>query len=195
MLKLKLQYFGHLMQRVDSLEKTLRLGGIGGRRRRGWQRWDGWMASLTWWTWVWVNSGSWWWTGRSAVLRFMGSQRVGHDWGTDLIWERCKSKLQWGITSHQSEWPLSKNLQTMNAGEGVEKREPSYTVGVNVNWYSQAVWGHRRQPAGSWWRGLTECGPLEKGMANHFSILVLRTPWTVWKGKKIGHWKMKSPGR
>jgi len=59
--------------------KTLMLGGIGGRRRRGRQRWDGWMASLTQWTWVWVNSGSWWWTGRHGVLRFMGSQRVGHD--------------------------------------------------------------------------------------------------------------------
>ena len=44
------------------------------------------MASLTQWTWVWVNSGSWWWTGRPGVLRFMGSQRVGHDWATDLIW-------------------------------------------------------------------------------------------------------------
>ena len=48
--------------------------------------WDGWMASLTRWTWVWVNSGSWWRTGRPGVLRFMGSQRVGHDWATDLIW-------------------------------------------------------------------------------------------------------------
>ena len=48
--------------------------------------WDGWMASPTWWTWVWVNSGSWWGTGRPGVLRFMGSQRVGHDWATDLIW-------------------------------------------------------------------------------------------------------------
>ena len=46
--------------------------------------WDGWMASLTWWMWVWVNSGSWWWTGRPGVLRFMGSQRVGQDWATDL---------------------------------------------------------------------------------------------------------------
>ena len=46
--------------------------------------WDGWMASLTRWTWVWVNSGSWWWTGRPGVLRFMGSQRVGHNWATDL---------------------------------------------------------------------------------------------------------------
>ena len=48
--------------------------------------WDGWMASLTWWTWVWVNSRSWWWTGRPGVLRFMGSQRVGHDWATELNW-------------------------------------------------------------------------------------------------------------
>ena len=48
--------------------------------------WDGWMASLTRWTWVSVNSGSWWWIGSPGVLRFMGSQRVGHDWATDLIW-------------------------------------------------------------------------------------------------------------
>ena len=48
--------------------------------------WDGWMASLPRWTWVWVNSGNWWWTGRPGVLRFMGSQRVRHDWATDLIW-------------------------------------------------------------------------------------------------------------
>ena len=45
------------------------------------------------------------------------------------------------------------------------------------------------------WRGLTECGPLEKGMANHFSILALRTPWTVWKGKMIGYWRRNSPGQ
>ena len=85
---------GHLMRRADSLEKTLMLGGIRGRRRRGRQRgegdnrgWGGWMASLTRWTWVWVNSGSWWWTGRPGVLRFMGLQRVGHDWETELAAE------------------------------------------------------------------------------------------------------------
>ena len=84
-LKLKLQCFGHLMRRVDSLKKTLMLGlGAGGEGDdRGW---DGWMASLTQCTWVWVNSGSWWWTGRPDVLRFMGSQRVGHDWATELNW-------------------------------------------------------------------------------------------------------------
>ena len=48
--------------------------------------WDGWMASLTQWTWVWVNSGSWWWTGRPGMLRFMGLQRVGHDWATEMNW-------------------------------------------------------------------------------------------------------------
>ena len=48
--------------------------------------WDGWMASLTRWTQVWVNSGSWWWTGRPGVLQFMGSQRIRHDWATELNW-------------------------------------------------------------------------------------------------------------
>ena len=64
------------------------LGAGGERDDRGW---DGWMASLTWWTWVWDNSGSWWWTGRPGVLRFMRSQRVGYNWVTDLIW----SDLDW----------------------------------------------------------------------------------------------------
>ena len=86
MLRLKLQYFGHLMWRVDSLEKTLMLGGIGGSRRRGDRGWDGWMASPTWWTCVWVNSGNWWWTGRPGMLWFMGLQRVGHGWVTELNW-------------------------------------------------------------------------------------------------------------
>ena len=50
-----------------------------GREEKGMRGWECWMASLTRWTWVWVNSGSWWWTGRPGVLQFMGSQRVGHD--------------------------------------------------------------------------------------------------------------------
>ena len=86
MLKLKLQYFGHLMQRADSLENTLMLGKIEGRRRRDDRGWNGWMASPTQWTWVWVDSGHWWWTGRPGMLQFMGLQRVGHDWATELIW-------------------------------------------------------------------------------------------------------------
>ena len=84
MLKLKLQYFGHLMQRTDSLEKTLMLGKIEGRRRRGRQRMRLLDASPTWWTWVWISSGSWWWSGKPGVLQFMGLQKVGHDWATEL---------------------------------------------------------------------------------------------------------------
>ena len=74
MLKLKFQYFGHLMQRADSFEKTWCWEGLGAGGEGDERGWDGWMASLTRWTWVWVNSGSWWWTGRPGVLRFMGSQ-------------------------------------------------------------------------------------------------------------------------
>ena len=86
MLKLKLQYFGHLMRRVDSFEKTLMLqrlkeGGKGVDRG-----WDGWMASPTQWTWVWVNSGGWWWTGRPGVLQSRGLQSVRWDWATELNW-------------------------------------------------------------------------------------------------------------
>ena len=89
MLKLKLQYFGHLMWRTNSYEKTLMLRRLkaGEGDDRGW---DGWMASLTQWTWVWVDSGSWWWTGRTGVLQFMGSQQVGHDWATKLNWTELK---------------------------------------------------------------------------------------------------------
>ena len=82
-LKLKLQYFGHLKRRADSLEKTLMWGKIEGRRRRGPQRMS-WMASPTPWTWIWASFRSWWWTGKPGMLQFMGSQRIGHDWGTEL---------------------------------------------------------------------------------------------------------------
>ena len=91
MLRLKLQYFGHLVQRVDSLEKILMLGGIGAGGEEDNRWWDGWMASPTRWTWVWVNSGSWWWTGRPGMLWFMGLQRVRHDWATELNWTELSS--------------------------------------------------------------------------------------------------------
>ena len=91
MLKLKLQYFGHLMWRADSFEKTLMLGKIDGRRRRDDGGWDAWMASPTQWTWVWVNSRSWWWTGRLGVLQFMGSQIVRNYSATELNWTWCLS--------------------------------------------------------------------------------------------------------
>ena len=66
------------------------LGAGGEGDNRGW---DACMASLTRWTWVWVNSGSGWWTGRSGVVRFMGLQRVGHDWATQLNWTQIQCNL------------------------------------------------------------------------------------------------------
>ena len=98
MLKLKLQYFGDLMWRADSFEKTLMLGKIEGRRRRGPQRMS-WLDGIT----HSMDMGlgelrSWWWTGRPGVLRFMGSQRVGHDWVTELNWTQTDSlKSTWGL--------------------------------------------------------------------------------------------------
>ena len=64
--------------------ERLKTGGEGDDRG-----WDGWMASSTWWTWVWAGSGSWWWTGKPVVLQSMGSQRVRHDWVTELNWTSC----------------------------------------------------------------------------------------------------------
>ena len=83
MLKLKLQYIGHLMWRADSLEKTLILGKVEGKRRKRDRKQDGWMASLTQWTRGWANSGQVWRTGKPGVLQSMGSQRVAFDLGTE----------------------------------------------------------------------------------------------------------------
>ena len=90
-LKLKLQYFGHRCEDLTHLKRLwcseiLRAGGEGDDRG-----WDGWMASLTQWTWVWVDFGSWWWPGRPGVLKSMGLQRVGHDWPTGLNWNNKRS--------------------------------------------------------------------------------------------------------
>ena len=94
MLKLKLQYFGHLMRRVDSLERVWCWEGLGAGGTGDDRGWEGWMASRTRWTWVWVNSGSCWWTGRPGVLRFMGLQRIGLDWATELNWANKQKSVQ-----------------------------------------------------------------------------------------------------
>ena len=106
MLKLKLQHFGHLIRRTDSLEKTLMLGKIEGRRRRDDRGWDVWMASLTQWPWVWASSRNWWWTGKPGELQSVESDRVGHNWVTELNWtERsCNvfsqpKRVLWGFPS------------------------------------------------------------------------------------------------
>ena len=102
MLRLKLQYFGHLLWKTDSFEKSpircwerLRAGGEGDDRG-----WDGWMVSLTWWTWVWASSGGWWWTGKPGVLQPMGSQSWTwlSDW-TDWV-ELYESLTHFGLTPY-----------------------------------------------------------------------------------------------
>ena len=84
MLKLKLQYLAISCEELTHWKRLWCWEGLGAGGEGDDRGWEGWMASLTWWTWVWVNSGSWWWTGRAGVRRLMGSQRVGHDWETEL---------------------------------------------------------------------------------------------------------------
>ena len=84
MLKLTLQYFGVSCEELTHWKRPWCWEGLGAGGEADDRGWDGWMASLTRWTWVWVNSGSCWWTGRPGMLQFMGSQRVGHDWVTKL---------------------------------------------------------------------------------------------------------------
>ena len=106
MLKLKLQYLATWYEELTHFKRPwcwewLKVGGEGDDRG-----WDGWMASPTQWIWVWVNSRSWWWTGRPGVLQSKGSQRVGQDWETELNWFRAlhicwiKSAIKSGLLSH-----------------------------------------------------------------------------------------------
>ena len=85
------------MQRTDSSEKTLMLGKMKAGGEGDNRGWDGWMASLTQWTWVWVSSGSWWWTGRPGMLQSMGLQRVEHDWATkpNMIITMMNVRYEW----------------------------------------------------------------------------------------------------
>ena len=80
---LKLQYFGHLMRRARTLEMTLMMGKIKGRRRRGRQRMRRWLVSPILRTWIWASSRRWWRTGKTGMLQFMGLQSWTH-WTTEL---------------------------------------------------------------------------------------------------------------
>ena len=97
MLKLKLQYFGHWCEELTHLKRLwcwerLKAGGEGDDRG-----WDGWLALLTQWTWVWASSGSWRWTGKPCMLQSMGSQRVRHNW-TDWYSKQNKEDIFMAIT-------------------------------------------------------------------------------------------------
>ena len=95
MLKLKLRYFGWSFnsscKEFTHWKRLWCWDGLGAGEEGDNRGWDSWMASPTQWTWVWVDSRRWWWTGRPGVLRFLGSQRVRHDWVTELNW----TELNW----------------------------------------------------------------------------------------------------
>ena len=88
-----------------------------GQEEKGKTGWDGWMASPTRWTWVWVSSGSWWWTGRPGVLRFMGSQRVRHSWATKLNWTESRGYNNWKYLCFQH---LSTYISKLNTKRSKE---------------------------------------------------------------------------
>ena len=139
------------------------------QEEKGITGWDSWMAPLTQWTWVWVNSGSWWWTGRPGVLQPMGSQRVGHDWATELSWKvlllYMRSKFlilripcSWKVINHSKEeeglpwwlrwWRIC-----------VQCRRPGFNP-----WVRKTPWRRKWQPTpvclgnpmdrGDWWAPL-----------------------------------------
>ena len=121
MLKLKLQYFGHLMRRLTHGKrpwgwKRLKAGRKGDNRR-----WDGWMASPTQWTWVWVNSGSWWWTGIPYVL-----QSVGHKESDKTEWLKW-IELNW--TARRSNQSILKEINHKYSLKGLMlKLKPQYFI-------------------------------------------------------------------
>ena len=115
---------GHLMQRTDSFEETLMLGKFEDGRRRENRGWGGWMASLTQWTWVWVNSRSWWWTRRPGVLWSMGSQsltRVSN-------WTELKSCLT-----------LCYPVDCSPPGSSVHRDSPGKNTGVGCRAFLQGI--------------------------------------------------------
>ena len=86
MLKLKLQYLATWCKELTHLKRTWCWEWLKGEGEGDDKGWDGWMASPTQWTWVWVSSGNWWWAGKPGVLQSMGLQKVGHDWVSELNW-------------------------------------------------------------------------------------------------------------
>ena len=111
--------------------QRLKAGGEGDDRG-----WDGWMASPTWQTWVWVNSGSWWWTGRPGVLRYMGSQRVRHDWATELNW---KSNWLPGDGAKR-QWELSFNRFTVSVLQNEKVLEIQQCDHTDTSHYRASHW-------------------------------------------------------
>ena len=169
----------------DAGKDWLKVGGAGDDRG-----WDGWMASLTQWTWVWVSSGSWWWTGRPGMLQSCGLKES--DMTESLNWTEHGP-------AHQAKpsFPLSQSLPSGSFHKPLillhQRAQPddenhnhrkitnqiTWTTACLTQWnYEPCCLGPPKTDE-SWWRVLPKCGPLEKGMANYFCIFALSTPWTL----------------
>ena len=120
---------------TDSLEKISMLGKIEGRRRRDDRRWDGWMASLTQWTWVWASSGIWWWTRKPGMLQSMGLQRVRHDWATELNWS-----LAWSITLLACEMTQAIQSSHTHTHTHTQSRNRCFSGTLLLFWWFSGCW-------------------------------------------------------
>ena len=170
--------------------ERLKAGGEGDDRG-----WDGWMVSLTWWTWVWASSRSWWWTGRPHVLQYTGLQRVRHDWVTELNWKELIKYLTGCLPETWTKrWPIANELEMtglfwFNTVYRIEKNKEfemleriSHLRPNQHNWriprwlsgkeFSCLHKIHSRKGFNPWVED-----PLEEKMANHFSVLAWKIPW------------------
>jgi len=151
--------------------------------------WDGWMESLTRWMWVWVNSRSWWWTGRPGMLWFMGLQRIGHDWATELNWTECLRidafELWCWIRLFRVPWTVRRSNQSIlkRSVLGVHWKDWCWSWNSNTlaTWCKQLI--HLKRP-GCWGRLRTGVEGDDRGWDGWMAS---PTQWT-WVWVDSGSW-------
>ena len=132
------------------------------------------MASPTWWTWVWVTSGSWWWTGRPGMLQSMGSQRVGHDWVTELNW----TELNW----HTSGMGSNAKGTILNVGEAMEQWKSLQKEYIQYDFIWSSRTGKRMEKCqkSSWFSVYTGNKGHEENSLGDVYVLILKESSETW---------------